>query len=399
MRKVLFNVFFVSLIFLLTEKGFAQDRITTNSGKTIKCNISKITLDSVFFKVKLNDRVSNTFITTNLVKEYYIGKIEELKKDIDTNSIYFLRLEDGTGLTGKPVSIFDSKLQFKDNNFGIIIIKGETIESFTKEDKTAFYQITLVDGSEISGQILERRKTDIDIQTKTLGKVTIPLQNIKKMREIEQGNMKDGQYWFPNPNNTRYFFSPTAIPLKKGEGYYQNIYVISNSANVGVTDNFSVGGGVILPVVAFLSPKVGFKVAEKIHVGAGAIVALMPGPTALGIFYGIGTYGTDEHNVTIGAGYGFADEEFFNRPIITLSAMTRVSKRIALVTENWGVPYRDYLYVNGQEIEELKYYTFFSYGMRIMKEKITFDVALVNSKDIFEFFPIGIPYIDFVYKF
>ncbi|HNZ85615.1 MAG TPA: hypothetical protein PKN90_04720, partial [Paludibacteraceae bacterium] len=32
--------------------------------------------------------------------------------------------------------------------------------------------------------------------------------------------------------------------LKKGEGYYQNTMLLLNSFNVGITDYFSIGGGI-----------------------------------------------------------------------------------------------------------------------------------------------------------
>jgi len=397
--KIVNIVFLIAAFSLFTSGIIAQDIIVTTAGKTMHCNITKIADDTLFFKVKLNDRMSNTFIVTSQLKEYSIGKVEELRASLDTSSFFTIKLEDGTGLTGKVRSIFESKVLFEDNNFGVITIKGETIESFAKEDKNTFYFITLIDGNEIHGKIIERKKYELDIQTETLGKVTIPLKNIKKMTEVQQGRVKDGEYWFPNPNSTRYLFSPTAIPLKKGEGYYQNAYVLANSANYGISDNFTIGGGVFLPVAAFITPKIGFKVAEKVHVGAGAILGLFPGPTTVGILFGVATYGSTEHNFTLGAGYGFVADEFIQYPMITLSGMTRVSRRIALVTENWIVPLPREEYVNGNYVETTEYYTVVSYGLRIMKERITFDIALINSKDIIQMIPIGIPYIDFVYKF
>ena len=404
MKLCVFTFIFTFLFILISEKAIAQDRIVSKSGKVSQCDITQVEDDTLFFNFKINDNVSKTYIAMSDVKDYHIGKVEKLRAELDTASFFSIKLEDGTGLMGKIIFIDKSKVIFDDNNLGKITINGETIVSSTKENNNAFYHITLIDGNELHGQIIVRRKNELDIQTKSLGKVTVSVNNIKKMREVQQGSVKGGEYWFPNPNNTRYLFAPTAIPLKKGEGYYQNAYVVSNSANYGLSDNFSIGGGIVLPVVAFLTPKMGFKVAEKVHVGVGAILGLMP-ETALGILYGVTTYGTDEHNVTLSLGYGFLNDEFTKNPIINLGAMTRVSKRVALVTENWVVPYRDYEYnynyVTGISTETYtdKYYALITYGLRIMKERITFDIALVNSKDIIEFLPIGIPYVDFVYKF
>ncbi|MEN8122417.1 MAG: hypothetical protein ABFS35_18880 [Bacteroidota bacterium] len=404
MKKRLTIFLFILISIIVAEGIIAQDKIITKSGTTIEGDITSINDEAIFINMKVNDNVSKTFVSLDQIEDFFVEKVEKLRNELDTATFFAIKLEDGTGLMGKIIFIDKSKIIFDDNNLGKITISGETIVSATKENKSAFYQITLIDGNELHGQIIERRKNELDIQTKSLGKVTVSVKNIKKMREVTQGSMKGGEYWFPNPNNTRYLFAPTGIPLKKGEGYYQNAYVVANSVQYGLSDNFSIGGGIVLPVVAFLTPKVGFTVAEKFHVGGGAILALMPEAT-LGILYGVTTYGTDEHNVTVGLGYGFIEEEFTKKPIINLAGMTRVSKRVALVTENWMVPYRDYdsnyNQVTGVSTETYtdKYYALITYGLRIMKERITFDIALVNSKDIIEFLPIGIPYIDFVYKF
>ncbi len=134
--------------------------------------------------------------------------------------------------------------------------------------------------------------------------------------------------------------------------------------------------------------------------GAGTLLGIGPGNTVIGVAYGIATYGTLEHNITLGSGFGFYDDTFQEKPIITLAAMTRVSRKIALVTENWMVPYSNYEYINGQEVVSTKYYGLVSYGIRLMSEKnYSFDFAFINSQDIVEVFFIGIPYIDFVLRF
>ena len=86
-------------------------------------------------------------------------------------------------------------------------------------------------------------------------------------------------------------------------------------------------------------------------------------------------------------GWGFFDGDFSNQPFITFSGMTRVSKKAALITENWLGP------DNGN------YYGVFSYGVRFFGETISVDLAFINNSDIAEEIIIGIPYVDFVVKF
>jgi hypothetical protein len=393
------------LIFLVTSfNSNSQDIVKFNTGDSIICRVTEISEDTVFMSTKVRDKTVKTFIDRSKVKDIKLFAAEYIQKNNDTSAFYSVILNDGTGLTGKVLNIEEYTLRFDDNNFGKIDISVFDVESIEKEDNNLLYLIKLTDGNQLYGKILERRKSEIDFETKTLGKVTVPVANIKKMQQVDEGEMKGGKYWFPNPNNTRYYFAPSAFNLKKGEGYYQNVYFLMNSANYGVTDHFSIGGGIIIPFAVYVTPKVNFKITEKFYAGAGVLLGLLPETSPVGITYGLTTYGSNEHNITLGVGYGFYDEEFSDRPIITVNGMTRISRQLALVTENWSIPfvrheYNEYNW-DAEPVERKVYDTYFSYGLRMMfGEKITIDVALVNSKDIVEYMPVGVPYVDFVYKF
>lgn len=269
-------------------------------------------------------------------------------------------------------------------------------------DNDKFYLIKLYDGSTFTGNILQKDSINVIIKTSSIPKIEIPVIKIKSITELNKSNYKNGSYWFSNPNATRYLFAPSAFNLKKGEGYYQNTYLFLNSFNVGITDNISIGGGIDVistfislargsfDPIFFITPKVGFKVANEFHAGGGILYLNIPngrkGRSDLGIAYGIGTLGTLDHNITGGMGWGFVEGEFSESPIITLSGMTRISKSTALVTENWFIP------TDG-------YSGLYSYGIRFFGEKLAIDLAFINTPDIAELLIIGIPYVDFVVKF
>ncbi|WP_347157973.1 hypothetical protein [Pontibacter chitinilyticus] len=252
------------------------------------------------------------------------------------------------------------------------------------------------DGSVLQGLLLEQDANSIRIQTESSGELTILRSQITRFQVLDEHNFKHGEYWFDNPNATRYLFSPTGFSLRKGEAYYQNTYLVVNSFNYGVTDRFTIGGGFEListftgnPIV-FITPKYSFPISEKVHAGAGVLylnsTAFEDDFSGLGIGYGIVTYGNTNNNATLGLGYGYVDGSFSSKPIFTLSGMTRISRKVGLVTENWIVP-------NGS------YYGLFSYGLRFMSEKLTVDLAFVNNSDIAQEIAIGVPYVDFVIKF
>ena len=248
------------------------------------------------------------------------------------------------------------------------------------------------------GTIIERNDKEIILLTEGKTKVHIPIETIQDIRSIPSSHFHDGEYWFPNPNETRYLYAPSAFNLKKGEGYYQNTYLFINSFNYGFTDNFSFGvgfeflsifgsfGGDFNPIF-FLTPKYSMQVSENLRVGIGVLYGNVSNLVGgFGVGYGLATYGNPEHNATLGLGFGFFDGDFSTDPVITISGMTRISRRISLVTENWFFPadvYRGIL----------------TYGIRFFGESMSVDLALINNTDIATAFPIGIPYIDFVVKF
>ncbi|WP_164891170.1 TonB-dependent receptor [Botryobacter ruber] len=252
------------------------------------------------------------------------------------------------------------------------------------------------DGSTFQGLFLGQDESGIRLLTESVGEIKIPANNVKSFRILDNSNFKGGVYWFENPNATRYLFSPSAYSLRKGEAYYQNTYLVLNSFNYGLTDNFTIGGGFEListfsgEPIFFLTPKYSFPVSEKVRAGAGIFYVnstISDDFAGFGIGYGVVTYGSPDNNATLGLGYGYVDGSFSKKPVLTLSGMARVSRKVGLVTENWLVPEDDY-------------YGIYSYGLRFMGEKITVDLAFLNNPDIAdEVLFIGVPYVDFVIKF
>jgi hypothetical protein len=278
----------------------------------------------------------------------------------------------------------------------LLIIIGQTVafsQANVSENQSKKYQIILKDGSTMQGTIISENAQEIDLTTENLGKITIKRDQIKSMVLLDSKNLRNGKYWFPNPNYSRYFIGP-GIQLKKGDGYYQNVDLFLNTASYGITNFFSMGGGIELystlsgHPIFILMPKLGFKVANSLWLGGGILyvnaIEALDDFGGLGIGYGSAAFGNENNNVTLGIGWGYAGSSWSDRPIITLSGMTRVTRRIGLVTENWFIPD----------------YTIFSYGIRFMGEKIAVDIGLLNSKDIVKTFPIGVPaFLDFVLKF
>ena len=257
----------------------------------------------------------------------------------------------------------------------------------TVPDSAHIQIVTLRDGSTIFGRILAVNGDTVTFQTQA-GNIPLSASAIREIKEIPAADLREGEYWFPNPNSTRLFFAPSGQMLKKGEGYFSDYELFFPGIAYGVTDNVTIGGGVSLfpaaveDQVYYVTPKIGISVADKVHVAAGVLFAGTKGGTG-GIYYGVGTFGDGNASVTLGGGYGFAGGKIEAKPVGMIGGELRVSRRIGIVTENYLLPVSDNNFL-------------YSFGLRFMGEKLTTDLALVNvsGSDV-----IGIPYVDFVFRF
>ena len=257
----------------------------------------------------------------------------------------------------------------------------------TVPDSAHIQIVTLRDGSTIFGRILAVNADTVTFQTQA-GNIQLSASAIREIKEIPAADLREGEYWFPNPNSTRLFFAPSGQMLKKGEGYFSDYELFFPGIAYGVTDNVTIGGGVSLfpaaveDQVYYVTPKIGISVADKVHVAAGVLFARTHGGTG-GIYYGVGTFGDGNASVTLGGGYGFAGGKIEAKPVGMIGGELRVSRRIGIVTENYLLPVSDNNFL-------------YSFGLRFMGEKLTTDLALVNvsGSDV-----IGIPYVDFVFRF
>jgi hypothetical protein len=251
--------------------------------------------------------------------------------------------------------------------------------------------LTTKDGSTIIGRIVEVGDTEVRFETK-MGKLTIPIQTIKRIKDVPESSIREGQYWYPNPNATRLYFGPTARMLKKGEGYFADYELFFPALTVGVTDRITIGGGMsIFPGVSpnkqlfYLTPKVGLKSYNNLQFAAGALVIKVPDESRLvGILYSLGTFGTPDGSVSVGLGYGFFGSHAADKPMVMVGGEKRLTRRVAVVSENWIIPGADHPVV--------------AYGIRLMGEGLSFDIAFLNTLGHDAIFP-GIPYVDLAFKF
>ena len=216
-----------------------------------------------------------------------------------------------------------------------------------ERDSTIVYQVETSDGNAYIGRIIYEDNDRLLLKTDKLGELALRKMDIRKINQVSIDKIKKGIYWFENPQSTRYFWTPNGYGLKKGEGYYQNIWVLFNQFSIGITDNFSVGGGLI-PLFLFragstpvwITPKVSIPIRkDKLNIGVGGLFAEVLGEseTGFGIVYGLTTFGSRDQNITLGLGYGYAAGAWAKTPTITLSSMIRTGQRGYFLTENYYI--------------------------------------------------------------
>ncbi len=264
-------------------------------------------------------------------------------------------------------------------------------------DSTQVQVLETTDGSTLIGRIVEVGENEIQFESQ-IGRTTILISKIKDVRQQPVSSMKQGRYWFPNPNATRLYIAPTGRMLKAGDGYFTDVYLFFGGFSYGLTDQLTIGGGLSLfpglgidKQLFFFTPKMGVALNDKLSLAVGALVIAIPdldddiGRPLVGGIYGVGTYGSIDNNLTLGIGYGFADGDLADKPILIVGVQTRLSRRISFVSENWILP--------GVDAED----PFVSYGLRFFGEKLSVDLAFINSLTS-GIFP-GVPYVDFVFNF
>lgn len=258
------------------------------------------------------------------------------------------------------------------------------------------------------GTIIDRTDKEINILTDANTKIQIALSNVQDIRAIPKSQIHNGEYWFPNPHDSRYFFMQSGLHLKKGEKTYLNTYLFFHSFNWAVTDNLTLGISFELLSILFSGPKRSYfdfdpiyvltpqytmQVYDNVRMGFGVMYGQVSDIFEnVAIGYGLVTYGNSEHNATLGLGYGSFNYGYYGTNsdlVVSLSGMTRITKHVSFVTENWFYPKeKDY---GSTEI--------FTYGIRLLWETMSLDIALLNNNKIASSIPIGIPFVNFAIKY
>ena len=233
----------------------------------------------------------------------------------------------------------------------ILLLTISSLFSQTNEvGKKYIYEFR--DGTTIIGTFDREEHGNIYIKDLKGKETYLPRVMVAQIHEVTGDNLKNGEYWFPNLHDTRYFFSPSAFGLEKGEGYFGHSYWLLWQAQYGITDELSIGGGTTFwGFPATLNAKYSFNINKDFNCAMGWFwVGDLFGHTGgemgslLNMPYMVVTKGSKENNITLGAGYNLAtpfddwrdnEIEASKRLVINMGATFRASRRFAFVFEGW----------------------------------------------------------------
>jgi len=222
-----------------------------------------------------------------------------------------------------------------------------TAQAENEKESEVVLRIITKDGNTFIGTLVSENDDELTLQTDQLGRITIKRSDIKTIEQVDPKHIKDGEYWHENPQSTRYLFSTNAFGLKKGEGYYQNTWIFFNNVNFGIRDHISLGGGLVPTflfgsgsVPVWIMPKVSIPIAnESLHIAAGGLFGGVIGEdnAGVGLAYGTATVGNRDNNLSLGIGYGYADGNWADIPLININGMYRMNKNMFFISENYFV--------------------------------------------------------------
>ena len=208
------------------------------------------------------------------------------------------------------------------------------------------------DGTTIIGTFVKDEAGNIYINDMEDKETYIPRVMVAQIHEVNDENLKDGEYWFPNLHDSRYFFSPSAFGLEEGEGYFGHSYWILWQAQYGITDEFSIGAGTTLfGFPGTVNAKYSFNIKKDLNAAigwfwVGDLFGYSNGNVSslINMPYAVVTKGSKENNITLGAAFNLAtpfddwidsDIEPAQRLVLNAGGTFRMGRRFAFVFEAW----------------------------------------------------------------
>jgi hypothetical protein len=140
-------------------------------------------------------------------------------------------------------------------------------------DTSQVQVLTMVRGDEFRGYLLQYDSTGVMFKLDIGDTLRYGLDEVKMVEVLPAPPHKPKTA--PTSINERLLVSPTGFTLNKGKQEYRNIMFLYNSYHYGVTDNITVGGGIMPMIITYLGwvdAKVSLELYENLHIAAGGLI-------------------------------------------------------------------------------------------------------------------------------
>jgi hypothetical protein len=237
----------------------------------------------------------------------------------------------------------------------------------------SLYTIRLSDGSVLYGRVTEQSADGLTVETQSGATVRLRRDQVVSMERLA-GRVVNGQVWGDDPHGTRLFFGPTARAIPRGEGYFGVYELFFPFVSYGVTDRFTISGGTpVFPEaigkVFYLAPKYEVLRTPRASAAVGVLALFATEDVtwgSAGLLYGVGTFGTPDQALTVGATVPFTasdgDSEIGDDPVPMVGGEARMSRRTKFITENYFMPGESGALISG--------------GVRFFGERLSADFGL-----------------------
>lgn len=230
---------------------------------------------------------------------------------------------------------------------GFLTFSWSIVFSQSETDTINQEQIVVIkmeNGEEYKGIISKLEDETIVLKTVN-GEINLIAKNVISIENYDDFKSK-------NIHKNHYFLQNSAIPLPKRSAYLTVANLTILSAEYGLTDNWSIGGGVQLRGIFkstpnwFLNAKYGVKLIPKLHFSTGILVGEMTAFSnvgyKVGLLHGKFTLGKEDSNLSLGFGTGYLNGEYIKVANSSIAISHNFKK--TLFGTSWGIASENYFF-------------------------------------------------------
>ncbi len=216
--------------------------------------------------------------------------------------------------------------------------QSDTITTTSQDSEKSI--ITKNDGTVYIGVILEQDEREVMILTESIGRLYIPKHEIQSIELISETDYRKGKYLGDNLYATRYFLTTNGLPMKKGDSYgllhlYGAEYQVAldETVTMGIMTSW-LGAPIIGSMKFSIAGTENLNFALGVLVGTGGWASFA---SLGGLAYGSMTFGDNQKNITLSAGYIGASFEgdSFSGPLFSMAGIAKLNDKVTFVGDSF----------------------------------------------------------------